>query len=110
MDNIKVIKNIIKCIDKIINFTKDIDYEEFKSNYLVQDACFMNLMQIGENATKIGDDYMNNYTEIKWKEMKGLRNRIVHDYDGVNICIVWDTIKNDLPTLKEQLIKLTNNV
>ena len=47
----------------------------------------MNLMQIGENAVKIDDEFMNKHTDIKWKEMKGLRNRIVHDYDGVNISI-----------------------
>ena len=106
MDNIKSIKKIINYIDKIIDFTKDIEYEEFTSNSLIQDACFMNLMQIGESAAKIDDEFMNKHTDIKWKEMKGLRNRIVHDYDGVNISIAWDTIKFDLPVLKEQLIKL----
>ncbi len=42
--------------------------------------------------------------------MKGLRNKIVHDYDGVNINIVWDTIKKDLPNLREQLMKLISNI
>lgn len=106
MDNIKVINKIIKCIDKIIDFTKGIDYDRFISDSLVQDACFLNLMQIGENVSKIDDEYMKMHNEIKWKEMRGLRNRIVHDYDGVNINIAWDTIKNDLPALKEQLIKI----
>ena len=110
MDNIKAIKKIIKCIDKIIDFTNDIEYEKFISNNMIQDACFMNLMQIGENATKIDDDYIRNNNEIKWKEIKGLRNRIVHDYDGVNINIVWDTIKKDLPNLREQLMKLISNI
>ena len=55
---------------------------------------------------QIDDDYIKEHSDIKWKEMKGLRNRIVHDYDGVNIKIVWDTMKVDLPILKEQLSKL----
>ncbi len=59
MDNIKEKKKIIKCIDKIIDFTKDIEYEKFISNDMIQDACFMNLMQIGENATKIDDHFVN---------------------------------------------------
>ena len=106
MDNQKAIVNIIKYIDKIIDFTKNIDYDHFASDELIQDACFMNLMQIGETANKIDESYEKKYPDIKWKDMKGLRNRIVHDYDGVNIRIVWDTIKNDLPILKEQLLKL----
>lgn len=106
MDNQKIITNLLKSINKIITFIKDVKYEEFESDGLLQDACFMNLMQIGENASKIDDDYIKEHSDIKWKEMKGLRNRIVHDYDGVNIKIVWDTMKVDLPILKEQLSKL----
>ena len=109
MDNIKAIKNILKHIDKIIEFTNNIDYEEFISDNMIQDACFLNLMQIGETTIKIDDSYMKKYVDIKWKEMKGLRNRIVHDYDGVNINIIWDTIKNDLPILKDQLERVINN-
>lgn len=69
----------------------------------MQDACFMNLTQIGENVVKLDDDFISKYKDIKWNEMKGLRNRIVHDYDGVEIQIIWDTIKDDLPKLKKQL-------
>ena len=81
----------------------DIDYDKFISDGLVQDACFMNLTQIGENVVKLDDDFISKYKDIKWNEMKGLRNRIVHDYDGVEIQIIWETIKDDLPKLKKQL-------
>ena len=110
MDDVKVIEKIIKHIDKIIYFTKNVEYEQFKFDNLLQDACFMNLMQIGENAAKIDDNYIKKHSEIKWKEIKGLRNRIVHDYDGVNINIAWDTITKDLPILKEQLDKLARKI
>ena len=106
MDNKKIITNILKSIDKIMSFIEDVKYESFELDGLLQDACFMNLMQIGENASKIDDDYIKKHSDIKWKEMKGLRNRIVHDYDGVNIMIVWNTMKEDLPILREQLSKL----
>lgn len=108
MDNKKAIENIIKAIDKITEFTANIDYDKFESNGMIQDACLMNLTQIGENAAKVDDSYINNHNEIKWKDMRGLRNIIIHDYDGVNIGIVWDTIKNDLPTLKKQLLGLND--
>ena len=106
MDNQKIIIKILKCIDKIMFFINDVEYGKFESDGLLQDACFMNLMQIGENASKIDEDFIKKHSNIKWKEMKGLRNKIVHDYDGVNIMIVWDTMKEDLPILREQLSKL----
>ena len=53
MDNQKIITNLLKSINKIITFIKDVKYEEFESDGLLQDACFMNLMQIGENASKL---------------------------------------------------------
>ena len=103
MDNMIRVKKIIEYIDKIIEYTKDFDYESFQKDELVQDACFMNLTQIGEQANNIDDSFIDLHKDIKWKEMKGLRNRIVHDYDGVNMQIIWDTMRKDLPELKNKL-------
>ena len=103
MDSITRVKKIIEHIDKIIEYTKDFDYEGFQKDELVQDACFMNLTQIGEQANNIDENFIDQHKDIKWKEMKGLRNRIVHDYDGVNMQIIWDTMKKDLPELKNKL-------
>ena len=110
MDNKYLLSKIVKYIDRVIKYTIDVNYDDFVSESKIQDACFMNLTQIGENAAKIDDDFEKKHPYIKWKEMKGLRNKIVHDYDGINVGIIWDTIKNDLPVLKDQLVKLMNNV
>ena len=66
----------------------------------------MNLTQIGENVARLDDEFVSKYKDIKWKEMKGLRNKVVHDYDGVNLQIIWGTIKADLPKLKGQLLQI----
>lgn len=106
MDNTKIISKIIKYIDKINTYINDINYTDFANDTKVQDACLMNLSQIGENITQIESSFLKEHSEINWNEIKGMRNIIVHDYDGVNLRIVWDTIKFDLPILNEKLKKL----
>ena len=106
MDNKKILKKIIKYIDKIILYVNDTNYNNFIKDEKLQDACLMNLSQIGESIIEIEDSFINEHKEIKWKEMRGMRNIIVHDYDGVNLRIVWDTIKYDLPELRDNLYKL----
>lgn len=65
-----------------------------------------NLSQIGELCRAVDDVYIKEHTEIPWREMYGLRNRIVHDYDGVNLRLVWEIISEDIPALMEALQKL----
>lgn len=106
MDNKKSIQKILKHIDKILNYTKDMNFNTFNIDEKNIDACLMNFATIGETVNDIDENFINEHKEINWKEMKGMRNIIVHDYDGVNTRIVWDTIKDDLPKLREQLNNL----
>ena len=70
------------------------------------EACVFNLMQIGELAkTALSDEIKSQLTAIPWKQLYGMRNRIVHGYSGVDMRIVWDTIHDDLPALKEEIEK-----
>ena len=106
MDNEKAIKNMLKCIYKILEYTNGVSSEQFFLDLKLQDACLMNLTQIGENVVNIDDAFMEKHNDIIWKQIKGMRNVIVHDYDGVNMTIVWDIIEKDLPKLKSQLEKI----
>lgn len=63
------------------------------------------LIQISENARKISDSYKNNHGYIPWNSIYGLRNRIVHDYGNVDFNIVYNTVKYDIPALKELFLK-----
>ena len=70
------------------------------------EACVFNLMQIGELAkTALSDEAKANITTIPWKQLYGMRNRIVHGYSGVDMSIVWDTINDDLEPLKAEIVK-----
>lgn len=71
---------------------------------MLVEACVFNLMQMGEFAkTSLTDEFKAKITTIPWKQLYGMRNRIVHGYSGVDMRIVWDTIYEDLPQLKSEI-------
>ncbi|NLY45316.1 MAG: DUF86 domain-containing protein [Tissierella sp.] len=108
MKNQKIIQKIINYIDSILKYTNGVDYTEFRNNSMMVEACVFNLSQIGELVNKLDKDYFSKHHEIPWFKMRGLRNRIVHDYEGVNLNLIWEIIDIDIKILKEQLLKLIN--
>lgn len=102
-----IVEKIIKYVDKIINYTNSYTYESFSGNTILVEACVFNLSQIGELANKIDNEFEEANSSIPWRVLYGLRNRIVHDYEGVNLVLIWDIIKNDLPELRNQLKDLS---
>ena len=79
------IQDMIESCKRIIAFTKDIDKNEFIASNLVQDAVIRNIEILGEATSKISDEFKNTYSELEWHKIKGTRNRLVHDYFGVNL-------------------------
>lgn len=75
---------------------------------MMVEACVFNLSQVGELVNKLDKEYLSKHHEIPWFKMLGLRNRIVHDYEGVNLNLIWEIIDIDIRELKEQLTKLIN--
>lgn len=79
---------------------------EFQADSMRVDACVFNLMQIGELAKiSLTDEFKETVTTIPWKQLYGMRNRIVHGYSGVDMSIIWDTVHKDLPFLKIEMEK-----
>ena len=103
MKNRTVVEKIIKYIDKILLYTENIPYDSFATNTVLVEACVFNLSQMGELANKIDKEFEIQNSNIPWRTLYGLRNRIVHDYDGVNLVLIWDIIKNDLAPLRAEL-------
>jgi uncharacterized protein with HEPN domain len=71
------------------------------------EASVFNLSQIGELANKLSTEYKKLYPKIQWQQLYGLRNRILHDYDGVNLVLVWSIIEEDLQEVKILLKEIT---
>lgn len=74
---------------------------EFQKNRQVQDAVIRNLEIIGEAVKHISDELRNRHSGIPWKQIAGMRDEMIHEYFGVDLTIVWDTVQNDLPKLKQ---------
>ncbi|MBQ9080720.1 MAG: DUF86 domain-containing protein [Clostridia bacterium] len=101
-----IIEKIAKHTSKILQYTHGISYDDFIINSMLVEACVFNLSQIGELANKLDRDFQNQNPSVPWQLLYGLRNRIVHDYEGVNLVLIWDIVSADLPELNTQLLKL----
>lgn len=92
---------IINDIEKILEYVKDTDYDEFISDEKLIDAVLFRLIQIVENIKKISDEFKNTHKNIAWAEIVGFRNRIVHDYGKTDYTVVYEIVKDDLKKLLE---------
>lgn len=101
----QVLEKIYSHISSVLKYCKGcVSLEDFQADSMRVEACVFNLMQIGELAKEsLSDEFKLKLTTILWKQLYGMRNRIVHGYSGVNMQIVWDTISNDLPDLAKEI-------
>jgi uncharacterized protein with HEPN domain len=97
------IKDILHAIEKIEQYTKDMTAIEFKKNELVIDAVIRNFEIIGEASNGVPLIIQNAHPHIPWRQIIGLRNILIHEYFGVDVKAVWQTIHGHLPSLKQQL-------
>jgi len=105
-DDLAYIDHILDCIRKINEFSNGLSLKEFNTNELVQDAIIRNIEIIGEASKKISNETKQTYYKIPWKEIAGMRDKLVHDYLGVDAIVVWKTIKEDIPTLQRELSEI----
>ena len=108
MRNDIIVHKLITYCDKIMTYCLGLDYTQFSADTKLVEACVFNLSQMGELSNRVDDDFAKAHPEIPWRYIYGLRNRIVHDYEGVNLQLIWEIIRFDLPELREALCKLTD--
>jgi hypothetical protein len=103
------LSDIIEAIEKIDKYTEDMTYEKFLQDDKTKDAVLRNLEIIGEAVKNIPDEIKRKYNFVNWRAASGMRNKLIHEYFGVNFAIVWETIKHDLPSFKEDVQKVIKN-
>ena len=100
------LKDILEAMESIEKFTEGMSFEEFKTNDLVSSAVIRKFEIIGEATKQIPQDIRNKYLDIPWKEMAGMRDKLIHFYFGINHELVWKTVKNRIPQIKSLIKKI----
>jgi len=101
-----LIDDILESCNNIMDYTKDISFDDFVADQKTIDAVIRNFEIIGEAANRLPEEYKDLHPEIDWFRIRGFRNRIVHDYFGIDYAIVWQIKENYLPQLIANLGKL----
>ena len=106
MRNNVIVEKLTAYTEKILGYCAGLDYAQFTADTMLVEACVFNLSQMGELANRVEDSFAQQHPDIPWRLLYGLRNRIVHDYEGVNLQLIWEIIEDDLPRLLETLRKI----
>ena len=97
------VKDIICAIESIEDFVAGMDYDEFSADDKTASAVIRKLEIIGEAVKQLPDDIIRKHPDIPWKQIAGMRDKLIHFYFGVDPYLVWQTIQKRLPELKSAL-------
>ncbi len=100
------IDDIIEALDRIFQYIQDMDYNSWIEDQKTIDAVVRNLEIVGEAAANVPIEIQDQFTDIPWYQMKGMRNILIHEYFGIDNEILWKTIQGDLPLLKTKLMEI----
>ena len=106
---IEFLKHIVDECAYLLTLSKDLSKDDFLDNETLKRAVVRSLEIIGEATKKIPADFKVKWNLIQWKNMAGMRDRLIHDYMGVNYSIVWDVFKNKFPSLYQQITDVINH-
>lgn len=102
-NNLIYIEHILTCVNKILEYTKGMNEVQFLNNNIVQDAVIRNFEVIGEATKQLSAEFRKKYSNIPWKEIAGMRDILIHDYIGVDIWAVWQTVVQYVPEFKTNI-------
>ena len=108
-DHLLLLEDMLDAALKIRRYTSNLTYDDFINDDKTIDAVVRNFEIVGEAANRIDPDFRTMNPEIEWKRIRGFRNRIVHDYFGIDYDIVWSIIENDLNDLIDRLEDFIEN-
>jgi uncharacterized protein with HEPN domain len=101
-----LLEDILDAANKILDYTSDMTYEEFYSDNKSVDAVCRNFEIIGEAANMLPDEFRTPYGSIDWYRIRGFRNRIIHEYFGVDLQILWKIKEEQIPDLIREISKI----
>jgi uncharacterized protein with HEPN domain len=102
-DDSVYLQHILDAISRIEEYIQDIRYKDFMNDHLIQDGVIRQIEIIGEATKRLSAEIRIRYVGIPWKDIAGMRDKLIHNYFGVDLTAVWDTVKKDIPALKNKL-------
>ena len=109
-DTLLLLEDMLESAIKVKRYTANMTFDSFTNDEKTIDAVVRNFEIIGEAANRIDPDFQTKNPELEWKRIRGFRNRIVHDYFGIDYEIVWEIIENNLNELIGWLEVLINKI
>lgn len=100
------LEDMLNATEKALRYGEELTSETLEDEVMRFDAILFNLQIIGEAAKQVPDTLRREYPEIEWRKIAGLRDIIAHSYFGIEPAIIWDVLQNNLPPLREQLIRI----
>lgn len=97
------LNHILDCINKIKTYTEDMNQDDFLNNSLIQDGVIRNLEIIGEATKQLEQEFRLKYPQIEWKKIAGMRDKLIHDYIGVDLWAVWGVVEKIIPDFDKQI-------
>jgi len=94
---------------QVLEFKEGMDFSMFSNDAKTTAACVHNLSQIGEMVGRLDEDFIDAHQKIPWRKIRGMRNRIVHDYEGIQLNIIWDVLVDFIPVLLEDIDEILEN-
>ena len=101
-----ILEDIRAAIDRILSYSQELTYDDFLTDIKTQDAIIRNIEILGEAAKLLSERAKEMYPDVPWKDIAGTRDKLIHDYFGVNIDVVWSIVSNDIPLLNKEIEKV----
>ena len=105
-----LLEDMMDAAQKILSYTSGMNFDDFTNDDKTIDAVVRNFEIIGEAANRVPDNFKSDHPEIEWRRMKGLRNRIIHEYFGINYETVWKIKEENIPELVELIQRAMDNL
>ncbi len=106
--SIEFLQHIFDEIEYLISKSKDLDKDKFLQDETLTRAFILRIEIIGEASKKVSHEIKEQYPNVEWKAMAGMRDRLIHDYFGVDYDIVWDVVQNKIPKLRQEILEILN--